>query len=428
MINSIEDIHSYFTQRQSLGIKPGLERMEVLLAKLGNPEDKLKVIHVTGTNGKGSTVQMIADSLIANGYRVGSFTSPSFTGITGHFIINNVAIADEELIALMKQIVPLLEQLDSEEIYLTEFEIITVLALLYFQGRVDIAILEAGMGGRFDTTNCVHPIIAVITSVAFDHQRFLGDTIKEIAHHKAGIIKQGQPVVVGPVSDEALQVIEKDAEDKQAKIYLYGRNFSVVKEKDYLLWTGPNQARQAFNIRLEGEHQRQNAAIALTVLSYLSGELSFQLDWNKVKYALAKVTLAGRFEEINDKPKLIVDSAHNIAGIEAFIRTVRQDKASDEACLLFAGFRDKQLSSMIAKLKEASFSIVLTSFDHERAANEADFKKCIDSHQEIDFVGDWKGEIKQFLDEASSNQLLYVTGSLHFVMLVREFVDDYTKN
>lgn len=422
MVNSIEDIYLYFTQRHSLGIKPGLERMEALLGKLGNPEAKLKVIHVAGTNGKGSTVQMITDSLIANGYRVGSFTSPSFTGIRGHFIINNVAITEQELISVMNQIIPLVEQLDNDEIYLTEFEIITVLALVYFQERVDIVILEAGMGGRFDTTNCVHPILSVITSVALDHEQFLGDTIKEIAHHKAGIIKQNTTVIVGPVIDEALSVIEEEVSDKQAQMHLYGRDFSVRKEQDYLLWTGSQLARQAFNIGLEGEHQRQNAAIALAVLFYLAKELSFQLNWKEVKAALAKVSLPGRFERINNKPKIIVDSAHNVAGIEAFIATAKQTSRSNEGRLLFAGFRDKNLESMIEKLNKSSFSIALTTFSHERAASKVDFKSCLDSHPGIDFVGDWKGEVSQFLNEKSNNQTLYVTGSLHFVMLVRDYI------
>src|SRR5699024_8774158 len=252
----------------------------------------------------------------------------------------------EELIALMKRIVPLLEQLDREDIYLTEFEIITVLALLYFQGKVDIAIFEAGMGGRFDTTNCVHSVLSIITSVAIDHEQFLGSTITEIAHHKAGIIKQSQAVIVGPVSDEVQKVIEKEAKDKQAELYFYGKDFSVVKEKNHLLWIGPPLAGQAFNIGLKGEHQRQNAAVALAALSLLSEDLSFHLNWKKVKSALAKVTLAGRFEEIHNNPKIIVDSAHNLAGIEAFIKTISQDKQLDQACLLFAGFRDKQLKAM----------------------------------------------------------------------------------
>src|SRR5690625_3069641 len=182
-------LNHYFTKRDEFGIKPGLERIHRLLELLGNPEKEIKAIHIAGTNGKGSTIQFMKNVLINNGYDVGVFTSPSFYGIRGHIEHNRSFIDNELFLHILELMKPAIKQLDDEENHPTTFEIITAVAFMYFKEHVDIVLVETGMGGREDTTNCFTPILSVITNVDFDHVGFLGDTLEEITAHKAGIIK-----------------------------------------------------------------------------------------------------------------------------------------------------------------------------------------------------------------------------------------------
>lgn len=178
MFTNFQEIESFFNSRKSLGIKPGLDRIKKLLQLLDNPQDRIQAIHIAGTNGKGSTVHFIKDALQANGYHVGIFTSPSFSGLTGHMFIDNSAIPETKFVKLCNEIYPFIVQLDNENKSPTEFEIITALAFVYFSAHVDIVLVEAGMGGREDTTNCFQPLISIITNVARDHTAFLGNSLE----------------------------------------------------------------------------------------------------------------------------------------------------------------------------------------------------------------------------------------------------------
>src|SRR5699024_3428120 len=219
MFYSVAEIEDFLHKRKKIGIKPGLTRVKYLFKKMNHPEKYLSIIHVAGTNGKGSTIQFINKALIACNYQVGMFTSPSFTGVRGHFLINGVEISNKDLIFTMNELLPVIQEMDRRNMHPTEFEIITVLALLLFKNRTDIVLLETGMGGRYDTTNCVIPLLSVITNVEKDHMNFLGQTIEEITAHKAGIIKKNRPVVIGRVTDESEIVIKEEAKRKNAPIY-----------------------------------------------------------------------------------------------------------------------------------------------------------------------------------------------------------------
>lgn len=426
MMKSIDEIEQYLKGRQALGIKPGLERMHLLMKKLHHPEKNIRIIHVAGTNGKGSTVQMLANSLIANDYKVGIFSSPSFTGITGHFLLNNEPICERELNDLVNKIIPIVEQLDSRGEAPTEFEILTALAFMYFENRVDIAMVEAGMGGRHDTTNCVHPILSIITSIAIDHEQFLGETLAEIAYHKAGIIKKNRPVIIGPVVNEVKEVIEKEATLQGAPVFSYGTHFAVHKADKHVVWQGPRGETKHIELQLHGNHQIENAAIALMALRYLIDEWHYNIDWSQVKKAMYDVTLPGRFEMVTQSPMIIVDSAHNVAGIEAFIKTATLHANVNNRRLIFASFRDKEIEQMIDKLTEARFTVTLTTFHHERAAQYKDFKDLLQKRKDIIFQENWQREIINYLTEASNEGVLFITGSLHFVTIVRQFIKQYT--
>lgn len=418
----MQDIEAYLKKRQSLGIKPGLERMTLLLERLGHPEKNIRIIHVTGTNGKGSTVECIAQSLIANGYKVGVFSSPSFTGVTGHFLINGKSISEHDLINILKKMIPIIEQIDEWGEAPTSFEIITAMSFLYFQNRVDVAIIEAGMGGRFDTTNGIDPILSVITSIALDHESFLGNTLEQIAYHKAGIIKPNRPVIVGPVPKEAEQVIHEEVKKNGSPIFVYGTDYIANPKDESFVWRHKSGIEKNVSLSLKGTHQLENASVAMMTLLYIEQHLSLMIDWEIVLQALKEVSLPGRFERLVDQPTIIVDSAHNVAAIKSFIHTVQQQNLNKDSHLLFAGFRDKQIEKMVCHLQKVSDSVTLTTFDHERAARKKDYHVILNHHKGIQFTPYWQQEIEQFLKESSESDTLLITGSLHFVMLVRQFI------
>src|SRR5699024_7769817 len=199
MFYHLEEVNRFFENRRYLGIKPGLSRMNQLLTYLDNPQKRIKAVHVAGTNGKGSTIHFLKNALIKNGHEVGLFISPSMLDVTGYIFKNNKRIAEETLISILNEMFPIIQQMDESDMHPTEYEIITAIAFFLFVRHVDIALIETGMGGREDTTNCVNPLLSVITNVSLDHTTFLGNTLEKIAYHKAGIIKNNIPVILGEI-------------------------------------------------------------------------------------------------------------------------------------------------------------------------------------------------------------------------------------
>src|SRR5699024_10023209 len=236
-----------------------LDRMNRLLRLLGNPEKHIQAIHVAGTNGKGSTIQYIKKALLANEYRVGVFTSPSLSGLSGHLWCNNQEVDKREWIPIMNDIYPIIQRLDKQENHPTSFEIITAVAFVHFSKHVDIALIETGMGGRYDTTNCVQPILSIITNVSKDHTAFLGNNIEDIAYHKAGIIKKDTPVILGEIQSNILPTFQTEAAIKNTCIYRLYDHFTyyetrVFPLKQQFIWEYQNE-RHHTSIMMQGMHQ-----------------------------------------------------------------------------------------------------------------------------------------------------------------------------
>src|SRR5699024_8638115 len=220
----------FFNHRRNIGIKPGLERIKELLDRLGNPERELNVIHIAGTNGKGSTIHFLNAALRENDYQTGIFTSPSFTGLTGHILLNGEPIEVGEFIKILNVIYPAVIEMDHSDRAPTEFEILTALAFVFFSKNGEIILIETGMVRRFDTINVVQPLISNITNIAMDHTEYLGETLREIAFHKAGIIKNHAPVIIGSMEDDALQVIKNEALKNEVDYYILGENFLIYNQ------------------------------------------------------------------------------------------------------------------------------------------------------------------------------------------------------
>lgn len=419
MFTTFQEIEAFFNSRKAFGIKPGLDRIHRLLALLNHPEKSVPAIHVAGTNGKGSTIQFIKNALQANDVKVGVFTSPSLTGLTGHLLIDDSEISEPTFIDLCNELYPHVLQLDQEHNPPTEFEIITAIGFLYFSQGVDIALIEAGMGGREDTTNCFHPFLSIITNVAKDHTAFLGDSISEIAYQKAGIIKVNSPVIVGDLEAEALAVIIAEAKKCNAPVYQLGENFSYNRNKDRSMTWFNNGRTVKTNLQMYGEYQFQNASIALMALEKLV-DAGYQISFTKAALAIGQTKLAGRFEIVNKDPLVILDGAHNPAGVAAFIKTVNEHFTADEKHVLVAVFKDKELDAMLEQLGASFTSITLTSFQHPRAANAEDLYQ-LTSTSEKHIATDWKEEVNQILQGKGSG-VRFITGSLNFISLVREYI------
>src|SRR5699024_2580306 len=381
MLETIEDVEEFLQEREKLGIKLGLTRIKAMLQSLEHPEKATQMVHVAGTNGKGSTIQLMKDAFVANNYKVGLFTSPSFHGVNGHFFINGDMISDAKLVKLMEEMLPAIDSLDAANDAPTAFEIITVLAFLYFKKeQVDFAFIETGMGGREDTTNCFEPLLSVITNVEKDHMQFLGESLAEITAHKAGIIKENRPAVLGPLHEVSKQVIKDRAQQLDAPLYMFGEDFKLEQlTNESFTWSTNNQ-KEEISLQLKGSHQQENAAVAWMGLRLLE-DAGFSLDWEKVKESFANTTIEGRLEEVHKDPIVLLDSAHNIAATEKLVATMKTLYPEKHIDILFAGFKDKQIAAMLERLRELTSSVTLTTFNHERAARKSDLSGILHEKQ-----------------------------------------------
>ncbi|OEH55511.1 bifunctional folylpolyglutamate synthase/dihydrofolate synthase [Oceanobacillus sp. E9] len=418
-----QQIEQYFNNRETIGVQPGLDRVNKLLKYVNYPDKNLPIIHIAGTNGKGSTSQFIQSALLANNYKVGSFTSPSFYGIRGFIQINQQPISESVFSHAFQKMLPAIEMLDKEENSPSNFEILTVLSFVCFEDNVDIAVVEAGMGGMLDTTNVISPILTIITTVSYDHTAFLGDTLVEIAEQKAGIIKPLIPMITG-VSGAAYDIIEKKTEEMYSPLFVLDKDFTYesITMNRFIF----NISKQQFHINLDmsGKHQHYNASIALYGL-HLLREQGWQLTEEKIIEGVEQAKLPGRLEKIHNNPSIIVDGAHNLEGIHALVDAVKRQYSKSDHHILFAAFKDKDVENMINCLKENLSNVNVTTFDHVRAPSLEELE-LLDTNQPQLLVYDWK----KYIDTAfeHKNECYYITGSLHFISLVRQYVKELQRN
>lgn len=431
MFYQMKDVTLFFKKRRHLGIKPGLSRMNQLLIYLNHPERQLKAVHVAGTNGKGSTIHFLKNALIESGYKVGLFTSPSMSGLTGHILIDHTPIESETFIKMLNEILPVIQKMDQEGNHATEFEILTALSLMYFARYVDLALIETGMGGREDTTNCVKPLMSIITTVALDHTAYLGDTLEKIAAHKAGIIKDNIPVILGEMQSRVLPIFEKEAKEKQAPVYRLTNDFTydrlqTSEQGQSFIWHDKQKSVEV-QLMMQGFHQVINSSLALKALVLLD-ERSLVIDWEQALTGIKRTRLAGRFELISRQPDIILDGAHNPAAMQTFLDTVESLYADREKYLVFGAFKDKAIDKMIEQCIPYFKSITLTSFDHPRAADQAIWERYA-ARKKVSITLDWKHCVSSLLNKKESDAALYfITGSLNFVTQVRHYIKNNNKN
>jgi dihydrofolate synthase/folylpolyglutamate synthase len=331
-----------------------LERMRALLRLLGDPHDRLRTVHATGTKGKGSTAAMLGSVLRAAGYRVGLFTSPHLTRVEERTQVDGVPITRDELAARMAEVAVAVRQLEAGPFPPpTFFEIGTALGLLHFVcRRADVAVVEVGLGGRFDSTNVVHPLVSVITCVGLDHTAQLGNTLEAIAYQKAGIIKPRVPVVSGVTEPGPRAVVERVAAEQRAPLFERGRDFGY----DYLplppsVWLSTDRSDYGWMaLGLLGEHQAANAAVAVATLERLR-DAGLSIPDAAIARGLAEVRWPARVEVISRRPAVILDTAHNVPSVEALIRTLGESlPVAGQKHLVFAVSSDKPYPEMLRLL------------------------------------------------------------------------------
>lgn len=431
MFTTYEEAVSWIHSRLRLGVKPGLKRMEWMMEKLDHPERRIKGIHIGGTNGKGSTVAYLRSILQEAGYYVGTFTSPYFEVFNERIAVNGVPIKDEEIVRLANDISPLCEELDKTDLGgPTEFEIITAMAYQYF-GRVnpvDIALIEVGLGGRFDSTNIIFPLASIITNIGLDHTAILGNTHAEIAFEKAGIIKSGTSLITAVKQEEALNVIEEKAKEMKAPIYLLGREFKVSDHASTM--TGeifsqktPYRERKELEISMAGLHQVENASLAVTAIDVLKQFYSFLIDDEHIYAGLKKAYWPGRFEVLSNNPFVVIDGAHNEEGVDALAAELQKRFSDKKIHIVFSALADKKLDAMIHKLDGIADKITFVEFDYPRASaaeNLFALSKNSNKHQN----SDWKEAIKEEISEFQKDEVLVITGSLYFLSEVKPFITE----
>lgn len=408
----------------------GLERMVELLALRGNPHLKLKVLHIGGTNGKGSTIAFLKKMLEKLGLRVGVFSSPYLIHYTDQISINGESISEARLEALMADYQSLLEGEAVANLQgTTEFEIITALAYDYFASeQVDVAIMEVGMGGLFDSTNVCQPILTGITTIGLDHVALLGDTLEAIAEQKAGIIKQGMPLVTGRIAPEALAVIDRIAEGKDAPRLAYGTDYQVRHQESVVtgeVFDYTSAVRQGrFQTSLLGLYQIENAGMAIALLDTFCQEDGRELASNDfLGQALEETSWPGRLEIVSRDPLMILDGAHNPHAIKALLVTLQERFADYHKEILFTCIKTKALEDMLDLLEQIpDTELTLTHFDDSRATDESVLEEAAKSRN-LSYQG-WQDFLEQNLtDKKEEKQTVrIVTGSLYFLSQVRAYL------
>ena len=355
-----------------------LERMEHLLSLLGSPHKELRTVHVAGTKGKGSTSAMVASILESQGYRVGLYTSPHLHTFRERIRTNGHLIAPSEVADLADEIKPFADQVSG----ITTFEVITALALCHYRRkRVDIAVLEVGLGGRLDATNVVVPEVSVITSLSYDHVALLGNTLTDIAREKAGIIKPGVPVVSSPQQAEALSVLAAVCQEKGCRFTLVGRDWTWARGEASLDGQRfelccraaedrfvPSRPCLSLWLPLLGEHQVVNATTAVATAATLRNR-GWSVTKDAVALGLHRVYWPGRLEILNRRPMLVVDSAHNADSAQKLMQALRQYFGSVQVILIFGASHDKDIDGMLREFIPNVQEIILTRSDHARAAD-----------------------------------------------------------
>lgn len=411
------------------GINLGLLRIERLCELLGNPEKKLKVIHVAGTNGKGSTTTFISSVLKNQGYNVGIYTSPYIERFTERIKINDTEISENDVARLVNEMMPCIDVLIGEGLdHPTEFEIITAAAFKYFNdNNVDFVVLEVGLGGRYDATNVVTPILSVITTISLDHVNILGDTLGKIAFEKAGIIKENIPVVIYPQEEEAMDVLTKVINEKKAKAHFVSDIiYDIVSNtKDGIVFNAKGETEyKNLKIYLLGEHQVLNAITALKSIEIIKS-LGYEISKKAIYNGFENATWPGRFEILSENPYIVLDGGHNIQGIKALVNGAKRYFSGKKIRIVCGMLRDKNYEDMVEVLTTISSDFITVTPNNPRGLSSDELKNVIQKMGKNAIAAtSIKEAVKIGFNILTSDEVLLFCGSLYMIGEARTIINN----
>lgn len=392
--------------------KNDLSFIKKILAKLGNPQDQVKTVHITGTNGKGSTSYYLATLLKKAGQKTGLFVSPYVYRFNERIQLNNQDISDQDLVKAANKVQAAFEEIQKEDndFSLVTFEYEVAIAFVYFADqKCDYAVIEVGIGGEHDKTNVITPEASIITTIGLDHEQIIGPTIQDIAREKSGIIKRNRPVVLGNVPQEVLPILKQKAEKEQAPLYQLGRDFEVKLDEQIVY--SDNEHELAFKLR----PQVEGFDIAIAVRTFFL--LDLPLTNEKVELAIDQTVIPGRYQILQTKPLIILDGAHNIQAMTNLLKTVHQlaEKRQGHLHALVTMMKDKDLEQVFALFKQND-DVLLTTLDYPRVAKQNDFP--IDVQRRYNYERDYQGGFTTLKKKMADNDILLVTGSFYLVSAI----------
>lgn len=432
---SYQDTIEYLYGLQKHGIKLGLENPRALMRSLGDPHRMFPSVHVAGTNGKGSTCAYLASMLQAAGYRVGLYTSPHLVSFTERIRINNRPISEDRVVALAGRVRDAYRELPAtrgpEMMNPTFFEVTTAIAFTYFaEERIDIAVVETGMGGRLDATNVITPLAAVITNIDIEHTEFLGDTLEKIAAEKAGIIKPGVPVVTAVRQPEVIRVIEQTARERNTVVHRLGDAYSIRniggRAEQTFDYRGMTASYGELGIRMLGRYQVENAALALATVECLR-QAGFSLPEPALRQGLLEARWPGRLEYVARAPDVLLDGAHNPASAMRLAAAVDDLRPHYHEIVLIIGIlSDKDVSGIVRELAPRADRIIVTKPQYSRALDVRMLEQELSRmHRSVASADTVAGAIEIARTGSEKNDLILITGSLYVVGEARAvFVGD----
>lgn len=429
-MNKQNDALAWLADYHSDEPRLGLERVEYLLNYIGRPHLKKPVIHIAGTNGKGSTIAHLGRLLMSHGQRVGIFSSPYISNYHEQIQINFEPINDNDLQSFINKYQNIFEELPSNSLVhgITEFELITVMAYDYFyESNVDYIIMEVGMGGLLDSTNVCQPILTGITTIGFDHTAMLGGTIEEIALQKAGIIKRNIPLVTGRIKKDALKVIQEQAEKMEATHYQFSKDYSVSKvfigenEETEFIYQSKSLTSTLFKTPMRGRHQADNATMAIQLFEIIANQRDWTYSAKSIQQGINEVVWPGRMEMLGKQPRILLDGAHNPHAMSRLKENILELYPNESIHILFSCLKTKAVKSMLGSLKEITTdNLNVTTFNHSQACTIETYTPYIETDKH--YVSDWQEWLKLNQQSAKKTDVLIITGSLYFVRQVRQFL------
>jgi len=415
MFKTLQAAQQWIESVEKFSDKYDLSRMQNACAMLGHPENEFKSIHIGGTNGKGSTLQMLNQVLLESGYKTGTFTSPYIVHFNERITLNGTMISDADMLHYINEIYTV--QKDYYEKYhdqITFFEMLTLISFLYFKNAdVDVVLYEVGLGGTLDATNVITPLISIITSIGYDHMGVLGNSLSSIADNKLGIVKADVPLITGITQKSLYQQFNLRTNETGSKLYLVNE-FPLTNKASvpYVTFIYNNET---YTLGMQGEHQINNALTVIQAAHILNVQQGFTIDDNAVKRGLRNARMPGRFEHV--KPGLIMDGAHNVLGMEASLKTLKNLYPDQRCRIVFAVMEDKDYKAMLSQIEAIADEVILSEIPYGRSAKVETLS---------DYVSYTNKKLMPDL-ETLENHLLYVpyegitlvTGSFYFISMIR---------